>query len=254
MNGSVNFIPGSALLPGLHAYNGHKALYMRVLLFLVFSLISISGTLAQVACDVTKLHDLGYTTSISSVNSDVNGNYTIVLLVEHDGCPGPICKGLSHYSVEALPGTYSDISVEVISGNMAYGSIVYGPNLGGDPFEGFKISNTSGIGNGEAGAFTVTYTLSGGLQTQQILVKAGEEYQLVTFTMEEFQLIHDCMNIFPYYPPPEGGKIIGSLIGSELTSLHYVYNNIGNDTLSSDDIFQISADGENVLIDIVYIS
>jgi len=193
---------------------------------------------AQDDCEITKYHGNGYSTTITSVTDNGNNSHTIVLTVEHDGCAGDQCKAMNHYSIEADEGSYSDISVINVYGQLSYGGINMGPNLGGDPFDGFRVSNTSGIGNGQAGVFTVTYTLTGGLQDQQTLVKAGSNKLTVSFTMEEFQSVLDCIyqNIFPYYSPPEGGKNY-DLIGAELTSLYHTY--ITYDSVSSNDIFII---------------
>ena len=101
-------------------------------------------------CTVTKANGGGFFTTISSVTYD-GSDYTIVLTVEHNGCPGGGphgCKELSHYSIEADQSTYSSVAVNVIEGGMTYGSINMGWNLGGDPFNGFKIDGTSGIGDG----------------------------------------------------------------------------------------------------------
>ena len=101
---------------------------------------------ASVTCDISKVNGGGFTTSIQSVVDNCNNTYTITLRVDHNGCGGPSCKELSHYSIEALPGTYSNVSVAVISGSMTYSEIEMGPNLGSDPFQGFKIDGTNGIG------------------------------------------------------------------------------------------------------------
>ena len=212
---------------------------------LLFLLIATT-TVAQDECTVEKSHGQGYTTAITSVTDIGSGNYTITLLVSHDGCPGPDCKSLSHYSVEAAPGTYSNVTVEPVSGSFSYSSISMGPDLGSDPFQGFKINGTSGIGGGLAASFKITYTLSGGFQNQQTLAKAGPGFMIVSFSIADFQEVLDCddTNIFPYYEPPAGGKLENSLIGPELNSLYFTYLNTG--TAVSDNIFQI--DGSNVLI------
>ncbi len=151
-------------------------------------------------CEITKTNGMGFTTTITSVTDNGNGTYTIVLTVDHDGCGGPSCKELSHYSVEADAGTYSDISVNVTAGGMTYGSIDLGPNLGSDPFDGFKIDNTSGIGNGNAGTFTITYTLTY-LQDQQTSAKAGPSSNLASFTESEFTQVMNCQGGPTNNPP-----------------------------------------------------
>ena len=147
-------------------------------------------------CEVTKTNGGGFTTTIQSVVCNTGTNtHTIVLRIEHNGCSGPLCKELSHYSVEADPGTYSNISVQVISGGMTYTNIDLGPNLGAStPFQGFKIDGTDGIGDGQAGIFTITYTLAGGLQDQQVSAKAGTSLQLASFTIADFTYVMTCNN------------------------------------------------------------
>lgn len=135
-------------------------------------------------CAIEKDNGGGFETAISNVVDNGN-NYTITLTVVHNGCGGPACKELSHYSVEADPGSYSDMSVSGISGR-----IDRGPNLGSDPFDGFKIDNTSGIGDGQAGTFTVTYTLDD-LQDQRTSAKAGPNSQITLFTEDEFENVEE---------------------------------------------------------------
>jgi LruC domain-containing protein len=145
-----------------------------------------------VSCDVTKTNGGGFTTTIESVVDNCNGTHTIVLRVEHNGCGGPSCKELSHYSVEADAGTYSGVSIVRRSGQMTWGSIDMGPNLGSDPFDGFKIDNTKKIGGGIAGVFAITYTLTGGLQDQRASAKAGNNGQIVSFTVADFEYVMNC--------------------------------------------------------------
>ena len=158
------------------------------ILFMIFAFTSQ----AQNPCDVTKVNGGGFTTTIQSVVCNPGNTHTIILRVEHDGCSGQSCQELSHYSVEADPGTYSNVSVAVISGGMTYTNIDLGPNLGSDPFDGFKVDGTNGIGDGMAGVFTVTYTLSGGLQAQQTSAKAGQNAQIANFTVADFESVMTC--------------------------------------------------------------
>ncbi len=142
-------------------------------------------------CAITKINGGGFTTTLTSVVQN-GSSYVVVLTVEHDGCNGPVCKELSHYSVEGLPGTYSNVSVQIISGNMTYSNIDMGPNLGAStPFQGFKIDGTHGIGDGQAGKFTITYMLTS-LQAEQTLAKAGQNYQIAAFTLQDFQTVLGC--------------------------------------------------------------
>jgi hypothetical protein len=159
-----------------------------------------------------------------------------------------VCNKLFNFSVEADAGTYSDITVQALSGAFTYGGINYGPVLPNTPFQGFRITNINGMGQGQVASFSITYTLSDGLQDQQVQAKVGSTFLLASFTSEDFQAVLDCQgqNIIPYYTPPEGGKV-NDLIGAELTSLYYTYDSTG--TYISDDIFQIV--GSSVLIDVV---
>ena len=161
-------------------YHFFKRRLSTVLISLLLLLFPFSSLNAQDGCEITKDHGQGYTTSITSVTDNGDNSYTIVLTVEHDGCDGPECKSLNHYSIEADEGTYSNISVVNVWGELTYGGINMGPNLGGDPFDGFRVANTSGIGNGQAGIFTITYTLTGGLQDQQTLAKTSSNNLIIS--------------------------------------------------------------------------
>jgi len=138
------------------------------------------------AATITKTNGMGYTTTIESVVNNCNNTYTISLILTHNGCGGPNCKELSHLSIEAAPGTYSAISRTVLSGGFTYGSLAMGPNLGSDPFQGFKFDNTGNIGGGVAGSVRITYTLAGPLQQQRVSAKAGTAGNIVTFTVADF--------------------------------------------------------------------
>jgi len=145
-------------------------------------------------CSITKINGGGFTTTIESVVNNCNSTYTISLIVTHNGASGPSNKALSHFSVQALPGSYSNVSLTVLTGNMNYTAYVPGPNLGSDPFEGFKFDGTTNIGDGKAGSFRVTYTLSGNLQNQMVSCKAGTNGQIVKFTINDFEYVRDCNN------------------------------------------------------------
>ncbi|KFD39603.1 hypothetical protein AT05_04805 [Schleiferia thermophila str. Yellowstone] len=142
-------------------------------------------------CDITKINGGGFSTTIKSVVCNPNNTYTIVLQVSHNGCGGPKCKELSHLSIEAAPGTYSNMSLQVLSGNMKGGNLVVGPNLGSDPFQGFKFDNIKNIGGGKAGGLQIIYTLTS-LQSQRISAKAGTNGQIVTFSIADFRYVMNC--------------------------------------------------------------
>ncbi len=151
------------------------------------------------SCNVSGSNGGGFTTTITDVVQNCNGTYTITVKVDHNGCGGPTCKTLSHFSVEAIPGSYSNVSVNVLSGGLNY-NYVNGPNLGSDPFSGFKLDNTSGIGGGLAGSFTITYTLSS-LQDQQFSAKAGTSGQIASFTTTDFTQVMNCNGTTCATPP-----------------------------------------------------
>ena len=219
-----------------------------VVSFLVLSLLfDISNATAQDNCEITKNQGQGYSTGIKSVIDNGNNSFTIQLRVKTNGSTVDGNKAMARYSVEAAPGTYSNVSVTVISGNLNYKNVDLGPSLAGDPFTGFRITGTAGFGNGSPGEFLVTYTLSRGLQNQRMLIKAGSDLLIISFKIENFQAVLDCLNpnIFPYYTPPSGGKLI-SIIGPELNSLYNFFTAGG--TPKTDDIFQIF--GSDVLIEI----
>ena len=150
----------------------------------------------NVNCTVEKLHGGGYSTTISSViyNGDSN-DYTIELIVSHNGCVGSECPGLSHFSVEAEPGTYSNVMLAGVSGVLDLG-----PELDDDDFDGFKVDYIGGMGNGNAGTFTITYTLPD-LQEQHVVAHcANDEEFSVRFTPAEFDYVLHCS--LPIYTFP----------------------------------------------------
>jgi len=105
--------------------------YLTVCLTLFLSMISLVELNAQTNCEVTKDHGQGYTTAIKSVTALGNNSYKIVLDVKSTGCTSN-CKTMSRYSVQALPGTYSNVVITVLEGNFIYNNIDLGPVLPGD--------------------------------------------------------------------------------------------------------------------------
>ena len=220
-----------------------NTLSKSIILTLLITLFTAAATKlqAQSYCSPIKANGGGFYTSIHRV-IDNGGSYTITLRIEHNGCDNPECKPLNQYSVEADPGTYSDVYYEIIKGDVSINGINLGPNIAGWNYQGFRVSSINGIGDGQAGVFYITYTLTY-LQDQHCLAKAGDYNYEVFFEVSEFQYIIDCP-VQPYYLPPDGGKIDpNSKIGPELTALAnfpgpYV----------SDDIFQIVS-GTDVIIE-----
>jgi LruC domain-containing protein len=158
---------------------------------------------SQAQCTITKTNGMGYTTTIESVVNNCNGTHTISLLLAHNGCGGPSCKELSHLSIEATAGTYSNMSATKLTGSFKYTSLAIGPNLGSDPFQGFKFDGTSDIGDGKAGTVRITYTLTGGLQQQRVSAKAGTAGNIVTFTVADFTYVMTCNNTNCSQPAPQ---------------------------------------------------
>jgi subtilisin family serine protease len=218
--------------------------------FWALAYLTLSPTLstissAQSGCSVSIVHDEGYTSTISSVTDNEDDSYTITLIVESNGCIG--CKEINRYSIQAEPGSYSDISVESLSGNFSFSSIDTGPNVRCFPFSGFGLVGIEGLGDGQPGSFSITYTLTGELQNQVVQPRAFLTPLPLLLSSEDFQAVLDCDTspdpIVPYYPPLDGGKSF-DIIGSELTSLYNTFINTG--TYISDDIFQIV--GSSVVI------
>ncbi|MBL8000674.1 MAG: S8 family serine peptidase [Flavobacteriales bacterium] len=193
---------------------------------------------AQTNCAYTSSLSDGYSVSISNVTANTNGSYTITLTVVNNGCVG--CKKLNSFLVQAAPGTYSNVSVQVLSGAFTWANIAMGPNLSGTTLTGFRINNANGMGNGQAAAFALTYTVTT-LQNQQILLKTSSSTLSTSFSIANFQSVLSCLNppppqvIFPYFDPYANKSY--DIIGVELTSLYNKYANGGSSI--SDNIFQI---------------
>ena len=180
--------------------------YILITVFtLLFSQRTISENISFVNstpdCTIEKLNDNngqnshgGFSTKINTVTLNSNGTYTIEAIVLHDGCSGKDCKELSHFSIKATPGTYTNVSWSQISGSSNINGNIELSLGNNDPFDGFKLDNVSGIGDGKSGSFKITYTLTS-LQDQQFLAKAGNNYtQLAHFSVAEFQSVLDCQN------------------------------------------------------------
>ena len=174
-----------------NAVNLKGLLLSFVLMLLIFNISA-----APSPCSITKTNGGGFTTTITSVTQS-GGLYTIVLTIEHNGCGGPTCKELSHYSIEADNGTYSNVSWQQLWGDATMSGNIEMSLGNNDPFDGFKLDNASNIGDGDAGEFTMTYTLTY-LQDQQTLAKAGNNYtQIAAFTEAEFLSVLNCGGINP---------------------------------------------------------
>lgn len=218
----------------------------RTWCFLLSLLALLDPLRAQQSCASTTTLSDGYSVSISNVTANQNGTYTITLTVINNGCAG--CKKLNSFLVQAAPGTYSNVSVQVLYGPFTWANIAMGPNLSGTNLTGFRINNANGMGNGQAAGFTVTYTVTT-LQNQQIQLKTSSSTLTTTFTIANFQAVLDCLNppppvILPYFDPYANKSY--DIIGVELTSLYYKY--AGGASVISDDIFQIIGNSVRVSI------
>ena len=180
---------------------------VKSLLILVITLLFVQLAIANnptdaslnADCGISILNDNngqndngGFSTKLTSVIKNCDGTFTIQVLISHNGCGGPNCKELSHFSIKANPGSYSNVSWNSVSGNTSGNlELSLGNN---DPFDGFKLDNVNGIGGGNSGSFTMTYTLTE-LQDQQFLAKAGNNYtQLAHFSIAEFKSVLNCLN------------------------------------------------------------
>ena len=224
--------------------------HYRIGIFL-FLFTSLFHTLrAQTNCAFNSVLSQGYTVSIASVTENTNGTHTIVLKVLNNGCAG--CKKINSFSVQAAAGTYSNVSVQLLSGAFTYSNISLGPTLSSCSYTGFRINGTNGMGNGQPAAFTVTYTLSGAFQAQRTEIKAGSSNTTYTsyVTAANFQAVKTCLT-----PPPPSGIVpyfvpfankTNDIIGVELRSLYNVY--LANGTVISNDIFQILGNSVRITI------
>ena len=149
--------------------------------------ISLENPIYNNDCSITKANGGGYSTTIQSVINNEDSTYQIDLLVEHNGCEGSECPSLDSYSVEATPGTYSNVSFTGVSGNLDLG-----PDLGDELYDGFMIDDINDIGNGNPGSFTLVYTLSGSLVNQNVNAKAGVVDNVASFSKEEFEYVLTC--------------------------------------------------------------
>ncbi|MGB6036770.1 MAG: hypothetical protein WBG42_10925, partial [Cryomorphaceae bacterium] len=92
---------------------------------LLISFFQCSFLNAQENCELSKVHGEGYTSTIASVVNNGDDSYTITLHIENDGCEG--CKAINRYSVQATPGTYSDVVVEGLTGDFSFSTLDLGP-------------------------------------------------------------------------------------------------------------------------------
>ncbi len=172
-------------------YKNKLVLSLVTTLILLIGFTSKSTAQQRVVCTLEKHIADGYYAAIWYVEDNGDNTYTIQIKIRNDGSGGDL--ELSHASFEADENTYSDVDVIDQSSNFSYGSIDMGWNLGIDPINGFKVEETEGIGNGDAGWFITEYVLDAPFQDQNVLVKHGFNSDMVLFTASDFQQVLDCM-------------------------------------------------------------
>jgi len=138
------------------------------------------------------------------------GPYVVVLKVVHNGSAS---RELSHYAVEAAQNSYSNISKAGAGG----GVLDMGWNLGASPFNGFKYDSCGGIGDRQAGMFTITYTITA-LQDTRCSAKAGPNAQICSFTQADFESV---LNGGPKVTKSNGGGFTTTIesVTSSLASI-----------------------------------
>ncbi|MBE0654218.1 MAG: S8 family serine peptidase, partial [Bacteroidales bacterium] len=218
----------------------NSGLFIR--LFLLSLIISFglfpSALMAQNYDSSHEDHEMGYSSTIYSVTDNGNNSFTIVLQVESNGDYNESWEVLNYYSVEAKPGTYSDMSFMDVSGNVRYKGINKGPKLGGWNKRGFRIASITSNAKHKAAIYRVSYTLSGGLQDQWVMAKVEKAKFEQYFSKKDFEAVLNS-NITGIYAMPGGGKISDATnkIGPELTALS-VYAGVP----VSNDVYEIIHD------------
>ena len=116
-------------------YNAASAFSLSSFFLILFTILLSKTLVAQQECEIGYLHGQGYTTDIQSVTAVGADQFIIVLSLKHDNCGPPACKKINHYAVQAIPGTYSNVSAVILSGSSGNPNINLGPNIGGVPFQ-----------------------------------------------------------------------------------------------------------------------
>lgn len=205
-----------------------------LILFVLFTLITMQIFAEQKSiCEVQKSLGGGYMTTIASVQcNNADHSHTITLRIEHSGCSGQDCPAITSYSVQAADSTYSSVIVSILYGGFSFSGINLGPVLPGDPWDGFRLEGITGIGNGNAGVFTITYKLTGPLQAQQVLARAGSTTLTASFTVQDFQSVKTC-----YHTDCTGGGFTGPTANNDnastLVNTAVTINVLANDVAGS---------------------
>ena len=140
------------------------------------------------ACSLTREHGAGFATTLAAaVNED--GTYAIQLIAVYDGCTDADCLQLTEYVVES-DSTYT---IDYIGGYGTTSADFGDASAGSDAFDGFKLSFVEGIGgDGNLEWFKLDYTVAS-LQDQRISAKTAAGDNIVSFTLEDFEFILDCV-------------------------------------------------------------
>ena len=140
------------------------------------------------ACSLTREHGAGFATTLAAaVNED--GTYAIQLIAVYDGCTDADCLQLTEYVVES-DSTYT---IDYIGGAGTTSADFSDASAGSDAFDGFKLSFVEGIGgDGNPEWFKLDYTVAS-LQDQRISAKTAAGDNIVSFTLEDFEFILDCV-------------------------------------------------------------
>jgi len=155
-----------------------------VFAFVIGTLYS-NNALAQANCEIEKHNGGAFYTTLMSVVDDCE-KITITIKVE-DRDQG---QDLSHFAIQAAPGTYSNVNVTPLPGTTFNYTIVMGPDLGAtQDFQGFKVDNISGLDQGEG--FLVTYELTA-IQAQQMAAKAGQNNFIASFSVADYNSVMEC--------------------------------------------------------------
>jgi hypothetical protein len=212
-----------------------KMVFQSIVFSLLFMFISINLK-AQSYYSAPMDLGQGFSVRINSVTQTADNNHKIVLQVSHNGREELGWKGLNHFSVEAVPGTYFEMGYTKKSGDVSYNGIKDGPKLDDWNKDGFRISSINNIGPGKPRTFLVSYTLSGPLQNQYVMAKASEEQLEHQFMVADFESVKDS-KIGGAYAMPVAGKLedLTNKIGPELTALA----NDNFPSLMSKDIFEV---------------
>jgi peptidoglycan/xylan/chitin deacetylase (PgdA/CDA1 family) len=159
-------------------------------------------------CKIVKKIGCGYSTKLDSVTRNSDGTHAISYEIANDGSKKEGCKGISYASVEAVPGSYSNVSFTAKKGKLNLG-----PNLtkakkdknndNEDLIQGFQIDELSNLGGGKAGSFKLSYTLAGNFYDQNVMIKSDKIRNIAEFSVADFENVLRCNIPEPTPAPPQ---------------------------------------------------